>query len=135
MSFSSICGWSDIVQVVFQQEISAEALAVADRLRSEYVISVEGTVVERAPETVNPKLKTGNIEVRAEHVKIINAAKTPPFPLDEQVDVDEAVRLKYRYLDLRRQPMQEMLRLRHRAAKVIRDFLDANGFWESKLPC
>lgn len=125
---------SGIVQVVFQQEFSAEALAVADRLRSEYVISVEGTVVERAPETVNPKLKTGNIEVRAEHVEIINAAKTPPFPLDEQVDVDEAVRLKYRYLDLRRQPMQEMLRLRHRAAKVIRDFLDANGFWEIETP-
>ncbi len=125
---------SGIVQVVFQQEFFAEALAVADRLRSEYVISVEGTVVERAPETVNPKLKTGNIEVRAEHVEIINAAKTPPFPLDEQVDVDEAVRLKYRYLDLRRQPMQEMLRLRHRAAKVIRDFLDANGFWEIETP-
>jgi len=125
---------SGIVQVVFQPEISAEALAVADRLRSEYVVSVEGVVVERDPDTVNPKLKTGNIEVRAEQVEIINTAKTPPFPLDEHVEVDESVRLKYRYLDLRRQPMQEMLRLRHRAAKVIRDFLDAHGFWEIETP-
>ena len=125
---------SGIVQVVFQPEFSAEAAAIADRLRSEYVVCVEGTVVERDPETVNPKLKTGKIEVQAEKVEIVNTSKTPPFPLDEQVEVDEAVRLRYRYLDLRRQPMQEMLRLRHRAAKVIRDFLDAHGFWEIETP-
>ncbi len=125
---------SGIVQVVFQPDFSAEALEVADRLRNEYVISVQGTVVERDPETVNPKLKTGNIEVRADHVEIFNTSKTPPFPLDEQVDVDEAIRLKYRYLDLRRPQMQQIMQLRHRTAKVIRDFLDAHGFWEIETP-
>lgn len=125
---------SGIVQVVFHPEFSAEAMEVADRLRNEYVISVQGVVVERDPETVNPKLKTGKIEVRAEQVEILNPSKTPPFPLEEQVEVDEAVRLRFRYLDLRRPQMQQMMQLRHRAAKVIRDFLDAHGFWEIETP-
>ncbi|OUM88454.1 MAG: aspartate--tRNA ligase [Bacillus thermozeamaize] len=125
---------SGIVQVVFHPEFSAEAMEVADRLRNEYVIGVQGVVVERDPETVNPKLKTGKIEVRAEQVEILNPSKTPPFPLDEQIEVDEAVRLKYRYLDLRRPQMQQIMQLRHRAAKVIRDFLDTHGFWEIETP-
>ncbi|WP_248927355.1 aspartate--tRNA ligase [Paenibacillus hamazuiensis] len=125
---------SGIVQIVFNPEFSAEAHAVADKCRTEYVLSVRGKVVDRDPETVNKNLKTGEIEVRITEAEILNAAKTPPFFIEDGIEVDEAVRLKYRYLDLRRPEMQRTLMLRSKAAKLFRDFLDENGFVEIETP-
>ena len=125
---------SGIVQVVFNPDFSGEALAVADRARNEYVLAVSGTVVERSADTKNPNLETGEIEVRITEIEIMNAAKTPPFFIEDGVEVDEQVRLKYRYLDLRRPEMQRSLYLRSKAAKVFRDYLDENGFVEVETP-
>jgi aspartyl-tRNA synthetase len=123
-----------IVQVVFSPEVSQEALHVAEKVRNEYVLSVEGTVVAREEGTINPNLPTGKIEIQAEQVTIINEAKTPPCIISDQTDVAEEVRLKYRYLDLRRPVMFRTLQLRHRVAKAIRDFLDGEGFLEVETP-
>lgn len=125
---------SGIVQVVFNPDFSGEALAVADRARNEYVLAVIGTVVERSEDTKNPNLETGDIEVRVTEIEILNTAKTPPFFIEDGVEVDEQVRLKYRYLDLRRPEMQRSLYLRSKAAKVFRDYLDENGFVEVETP-
>jgi aspartyl-tRNA synthetase len=125
---------SGIVQIVFSPEINTEALTAADRLRSEYVIAVKGKVVKRTPETRNPKMATGEIEVHVSELEILNTAKTPPFAIEDNTDVDETLRLKYRYLDLRRPEMQKTLILRHQVAKRFRDFLDANGFLEIETP-
>ncbi|WP_025028386.1 aspartate--tRNA ligase [Caldalkalibacillus mannanilyticus] len=124
---------SGIVQVVFHPE-QADALAVAEKVRSEYLLAVKGTVIAREPGTYNTKIETGEIEIQVENVEIINTAKTPPFMIQDQVDVDEAVRLKYRYLDLRRPEMQKTFMLRHKASKIFRDFLDENGFLEVETP-
>ncbi|NUK30814.1 aspartate--tRNA ligase [Parageobacillus sp. VR-IP] len=123
-----------IVQVVFSPEVSQEALHVAEKVRNEYVLSVEGTVVAREEGTINPNLPTGKIEVQAEQIIIINEAKTPPFIISDQTDVAEEVRLKYRYLDLRRPVMFRTLQLRHRVTKAVRDFLDGEGFLEVETP-
>ncbi|OAT74405.1 aspartate--tRNA ligase [Parageobacillus thermoglucosidasius] len=123
-----------IVQVVFSPEVSKEALNVAEKVRNEYVLSVEGTVVARDEGTINPNIPTGKIEIQAERVTIINEAKTPPFTITDQTDVAEEVRLKYRYLDLRRPVMFRTLQLRHRVTKAIRDFLDGEGFLEVETP-
>jgi aspartyl-tRNA synthetase len=123
-----------IVQVVFSPEVSKEALNVAEKVRNEYVLSVEGTVVAREEGTINPHLPTGKIEIQAERITIINEAKTPPFVITDQTDVAEEVRLKYRYLDLRRPVMFRTLQLRHRVTKAIRDFLDGEGFLEVETP-
>lgn len=124
-----------IVQVVCNPEYSPEAAAIADSVRSEYVVSITGSVVARAAETANEKLGTGKIEVRATKIDILNKAKTPPFTLnDSRIDVDEAVRLKYRYLDLRRESMQRALIVRHQTAQVIRQFLNDNGYLEIETP-
>lgn len=123
-----------IVQIVFNPEHNKEAWELADKVRSEYVLVVKGTVVERAPEAVNPKLQTGEVEVHISDIQILNEAKTPPFPIEDDIDVDEQVRLKYRYLDLRRPEMQRSLVLRSKAAKAFRDFLDSNGFVEVETP-
>lgn len=125
---------SGIVQVVFNPAYSGEALQIADRVRSEYVIAVQGKVVKRAPETVNPNLPTGEIEVQVTEIEVLNAAKTPPFFIEDGVEVDESVRLKYRYLDLRRPEMQKTLLIRSKAAKVFRDFLDKEEFIEVETP-
>ncbi|TBL81590.1 aspartate--tRNA ligase [Paenibacillus thalictri] len=125
---------SGIVQIVFNPEFSTDAHAVADKARTEYVMAVSGKVVERDPETVNANLKTGEIEVRITAAEILNAAKTPPFFIEDGIEVDESVRLKYRYLDLRRPEMQRTLILRSKAAKLFRDFLDDNGFVEIETP-
>ncbi|MCM3746670.1 aspartate--tRNA ligase [Paenibacillus pasadenensis] len=123
-----------IVQIVFNPDFSGEALAVADRARSEYVLAVKGTVVERDEETRNPNLETGEIEIRVTEIEVLNAAKTPPFPIEDGIEVDESLRLKYRYLDLRRPEMQRTLLLRSKAAKIFRDFLDGEQFVEVETP-
>ena len=123
-----------IVQVVASPDVSVEALATAERVRSEYVLSVEGTVVARTPETVNPNIATGRIEVHAERIDIINEAKTPPFAIADDTDAAEDVRLKYRYLDLRRPTMFQTLELRHKVAKAVRNFLDGERFLEVETP-
>jgi aspartyl-tRNA synthetase len=123
-----------LVQVVFNYEQDQEMFARAEEIRSEFVLSVTGTVVARAPETVNTKLATGEVEVQAVELVILNKAKTPPFYIEDGVDVDENVRLRYRYLDLRRPEMQNHLLLRHRVSKLVRDFLDRHDFLEVETP-
>lgn len=122
-----------VVQVVCAPEVP-QAHAAAQSVRGEYVVRVRGTVMRRPPNTVNPRLPTGEVEVRAVSVEVLNPARTPPFEIADGDAVDEAVRLKYRYLDLRRPEMQHNLVLRHRLAKAARDFLDAEGFVEIETP-
>ncbi|MED1917149.1 aspartate--tRNA ligase [Brevibacillus sp. DP1.3A] len=123
-----------IVQIVFNPEYNKEAWEAADKVRSEYVLVVKGKVVNRAPEAINPKLKTGEVEVHISEIEILNDAKTPPFLIEDEIEVDEQVRLKYRYLDLRRPEMQRSLILRSKAAKAFRDYLDENNFVEVETP-
>jgi aspartyl-tRNA synthetase len=125
---------SGIIQVVFNPETSKAAHKKADSVRSEYVLQVSGKVAPRQKGTENPKLATGGIEVIAESIEILNPSKVPPFYINEDVEVDENLRLKYRYLDLRRARMRKNLELRHRVVKFIRDFLDAKGFLEIETP-
>ena len=125
---------SGIVQIVFSPEINQTALAKADAARTEFVISVRGKVRMRSEDTVNPAMATGEVEVCGEEIRILNPAKTPPFYIQDNVDVDETVRLKYRYLDLRRPEMQSNLILRHRVAKAMRDFFDKRDFLEVETP-
>ncbi|OIQ11752.1 aspartate--tRNA ligase [Neomoorella thermoacetica] len=124
---------SGLVQVVCDPK-SGPAFQKAEEVRNEYVVAVRGLVRRRPEGTVNPKLPTGEIEVVAEEFRLLNRAKTPPFYIDDGIDVDEALRLRYRYLDLRRPEMQRLLYLRYRTTRAIRDFLDARGFWEIETP-
>ena len=126
-----------ITQVVCDPERSPAARAahrVASELRSEYVVQVTGTVVARLPGTENPHLSTGAIEVAAEEIKILSPSRTTPFPISDAISVDESLRLKYRYLDLRRPSMRDNIILRHRVVKAIRDYLDERGFLEIETP-
>ena len=125
---------SGMVQVVFNPEQSPQAYQVADELRPEWVVQVRGTVRARPPGTENPGLDTGEVEIVAEEATVLNASLTPPFYLTDDVEVDESLRLRYRYLDLRRPQMLRNLVLRHRVVKFIRDFLDARGFLEIETP-
>ncbi|MDF9413758.1 aspartate--tRNA ligase [Brevibacillus laterosporus] len=125
---------SGICQVVFNPEVNKEAWEKADRVRSEYVLSVKGKLINREPEAVNPKIKTGEFELLATEITILNDAKTPPFLIEDEIDVDEQVRLKYRYLDLRRPEMQKAFYLRSKATKAFRDFLDQKGFLDIETP-
>ena len=123
-----------IVQTVFNPEISPAALKIAEQLRSEFVVTLTGKVSPRPAGTENSKLPTGEVEVIINEAEILNTSNTPPFYINEEVEVDENVRLKYRYLDLRRQRMKENLMLRHRVTKFMHDFLDARGFTEVETP-
>lgn len=123
-----------LVQVVFNFEQDADMFSRAEDIRSEFVLEVRGQVVARSPETVNGKLATGEVEVWAETLEILNKAKTPPFYIEDGVDVDENVRLKFRYLDLRRPEMYSNMVLRHKVSKLTRDFLDDEGFLEVETP-
>ena len=123
-----------IVQVVFNPELSSGSHEKAQSLRSEYVIAVQGTVVERPEGTVNPKLSTGEIEVVAKELRILNSSKTPPFLIEDEEKVAEDTRLKYRYLDLRRPSLQKNLVLRHKVAKEVRSYFDHSGFLEVETP-
>ena len=124
-----------IVQVVFDgNTMDAKAFENAEALRSEFVIEVHGIVRRRAPEAVNAKLKTGEIEVAAESLTILNTSKTPPIYIEDGTNEQESLRLKYRYLDLRRPSMQDMLKFRHRVIKLLRDYTDEQGFIEVETP-
>ncbi len=127
---------SGVVQLVFDPSRVPEAHAVAEQARSEFVLAVRGEVVARSDETVNPNLPTGEVEVRVATAEILSRAKTPPFEIEaaEAVDVDETLRLKYRYLDLRRAPMLANLTLRHKAVAAARDYLNGQGFLEVETP-
>ena len=125
---------SGIVQVVANPETSSSAHEVAETVRNEWVVQVEGVVQQRPAGMENPELPTGQVEVDVAEIIVLNPAHTPPFPINEETEVEEMVRLKYRYLDLRRQRMQRILELRHRIVKYIRDFLDERGFWEIETP-
>lgn len=123
-----------IVQVVINPVDSPESFKLAESVRSEYVLDVKGNVIRRAEGTENKKLKTGMIEIQCEQLTILNEAKTPPFPIENEMDITDETRIKYRYLDLRRPVMYETLRLRSKTVKAIRDFLDAEEFLEVETP-
>ncbi|HHW9778927.1 TPA: aspartate--tRNA ligase [Staphylococcus aureus] len=124
-----------IVQVVFNPAFSEEALKIAETVRSEYVVEIQGTVTKRDPETVNPKIKTGQVEVQVTNIKVINKSETPPFSINEEnVNVDENIRLKYRYLDLRRQELAQTFKMRHQITRSIRQYLDDEGFFDIETP-
>jgi aspartyl-tRNA synthetase len=123
-----------IVQTVFNPEISQPSLKTAEEIRSEFVVRITGEVAKRPEGTENPKIPTGDIEVIVRDTEILNRSNTPPFYINEETEVDESLRLKYRYLDLRRPRMRDNMLLRHRVVKFIRDFLDARGFVEVETP-
>jgi aspartyl-tRNA synthetase len=125
---------SGIVQLVFHPETAPTAHQAAHALRSEDVLSAAGTVVRREPQNINPNIATGEVELSVDQLGILDDAETPPFPLDEDVPVDEALRLKHRSLDLRRPPMLEALTVRHRAIVTIREVLDQHDFLEIETP-
>ncbi|NTW72331.1 MAG: aspartate--tRNA ligase, partial [Eubacteriaceae bacterium] len=115
---------SGVVQLVFNDENNSTALKIAESLRNEYVIQVEGIVVKRDPSNYNGNIATGTIEVLCDNVNILDAAKTPPIYIDDSDTSKESVRLKYRYLDLRKSRMQNNMATRHRVSKFIRNYLD-----------
>ncbi|WP_050181274.1 aspartate--tRNA ligase [Domibacillus robiginosus] len=123
-----------IMQIVFNPEISAEALAIAEKVRNEYVLDVKGTIVKRDAETVNENIPTGTIEVHVTEINVLSEAKTPPFMIEDGTEVNEDVRLKYRYMDLRRPVMFETLKMRSDVTKTIRDYLDEGGFLDVETP-
>jgi aspartyl-tRNA synthetase len=125
---------SGILQLVFHPETAPEAHALAQKLRSEHVISVSGEIVRREEGNLNPRLATGEIELSVEHAETLAESETPPFPLDEDGQVDEAIRLRYRMLDLRRESMRDALTLRHTITRAMRDYLNAHDFLDIETP-
>ncbi len=123
-----------LTQVVFNPEVNPEVHAKAHQLRNEWVIAVKGTVSARPDDMANPKLVTGEIEVLVDELRILNVSQPPPFPLDEDSDVSDTVRLQYRYLDLRRPEMAANLVMRHKAVQAVRNYLNDNGFLDIETP-
>ena len=136
IAFLDLRDRTGVVQVAVNGGDAPDALAVAERVRSEYCISVQGVVRRRPAGTENANLATGTVEVAATRLEILNAAKTPPFPISDDKDgsINEMLRLKYRYLDLRRPVMHEKMRLRHEAVRLIREFMYGRGFLEIETP-
>src|SRR5947208_6129659 len=132
VTFIDVRDRAGISQVVVRENDAL--MTVAKRLRSEFVVGVSGAVQRRSEDTVNAKLATGEVEVLAREIRILNEAKTPPFQIAEDGPVSEELRLRYRYLDLRRPRLQSNIGLRHRVAMAIRRYFDANGFWEIETP-
>ncbi|HOP29644.1 MAG TPA: aspartate--tRNA ligase [Spirochaetota bacterium] len=132
--FLEIRDVTGIIQAVFDSSISAENAELADSVRSEYVVSVTGKIRERSPETVNPNIPTGNIEIVASDITILNKALVPPFPIDIRDSINEEVRLKYRFLDLRREDMREAMLKRHKMMQITRQYLSDNRFFEIETP-
>jgi len=125
---------SGIIQIVFNPELNKEAFHLAETVRSEYVVAARGKVLARSEATINPNLKTGEIEIHIEQMEVLNTAKTPPFYIEDGIDVDEILRMRYRYLDLRRPEMRDNLMLRHRIINTMREYLDQEGFIEIETP-
>ncbi|SHF66490.1 aspartate--tRNA ligase [Ornithinibacillus halophilus] len=125
---------SGVVQVVFNPDVSKSALETADSVRSEFVVQVKGKVVKREENTINPSMETGHIEVIASEIEVINKAKNPPFLIQDESDVSEDLRLKYRYIDLRRTPLQETFKMRHQITQTVRNYLNDNGYLEMETP-
>ncbi|MDR3271251.1 MAG: aspartate--tRNA ligase, partial [Peptococcaceae bacterium] len=125
---------SGIVQIVFNPDMPDGGFVTAEKLRNEFVISVRGVVRQRPAGQENLNLDTGQIEVTAEYLAILNTAKTPPFYIQDQIDVDEPLRLKHRYLDLRRPEMFAVFAQRHRVVQTMRNFFDRQGFLELETP-
>src|SRR5262245_3646234 len=123
-----------ICQVVARPEVSKDAHAKADAVRTEHVVAIRGEVTKRAAETVNTKLATGLVEVVAQEIRVLSEARTPPFPIEDEITTSEDVRLKYRYLDLRRPKLQRTLKLRHQLTMDVRRYLDEQGFYEIETP-
>jgi aspartyl-tRNA synthetase len=123
-----------ICQVVARPEVSESAHADADRVRSEFVVAVVGEVAERSTDTVNPAIRTGEVEVLAREIRILAEARTPVFPIEDEIDTSEEIRLRYRYLDLRRPRMQANLKMRHRVTTEVRRHMDEQGFLEIETP-
>ncbi|HPS81821.1 MAG TPA: aspartate--tRNA ligase, partial [Candidatus Limiplasma sp.] len=133
--FVSMRDRTGIVQVMFDSTVlDADTFALAESLRGEFVIEVVGDVRKRAPEAVNDKMPTGDVEVVARGLKLLNSSKTPPIYIDDGTNEQESLRLKYRYLDLRRPSMQNMLKFRHQVIKCLRDYIDGQGFIEVETP-
>jgi aspartyl-tRNA synthetase len=132
--FIDLCDRTGLTQVVFSPEAGPEAHLKAQELRSEFVVAIRGEVRPRPEGTANPKLPTGEIEVFADGLQIINPSLTPPFPIEDEEDLQEEIRLRYRYLDLRRPSMLRNLHLRHRVTGRVRRILDEQGFWEIETP-
>ncbi|WP_196596065.1 aspartate--tRNA ligase [Pectinatus frisingensis] len=126
---------SGLVQTVYAEDkMGKDTFPKAESLRSEYVIAVRGKVSLRSTDTINPHMQTGEIEIYCEELRILNISKTPPFYIQDNIDTDETLRLKYRYLDLRRPEMQKNIILRHRVTKIMRDYFDRNDFLEIETP-
>jgi len=123
-----------VTQVVFNPQVAPDAHEIASGLRNEYVITVSGIVNTRPEGTVNPRMTTGQVELQGHSIDILNEAKTPPFYINDEIDVDESLRLKYRYLDLRRARMQRNILLRYQIVKAIRGYLDERGFVDVETP-
>lgn len=123
-----------ITQIVFEPTYNIDAHEIGKDLRSEFVISVEGTVRKRPVDTENPKIPTGYIDIMVDKVIVLNKAETPPFPIQESAEVNEDIRLKYRYLDLRRGKMQRNMLLRHKMYQIVRNYFDQNSFVEIETP-
>ena len=125
---------SGAVQVVFNPENAADATRIAEEVRGEWVVQVKGTVNKRPNGMENSSIPTGDIEVMVDEITVLNRSLTPPFYIEEDAEADESLRLRYRYLDLRRPPMLRNLTLRHNVVKYIRDFLSDRGFLEIETP-
>ena len=132
--FIDLSDKSGVVQIVFNPELNREAHKQAHDLREGWVISVNGKVAQRPQDSINPKIATGDIEVVAENLEVLNVSSPLPFSIEDDIDAAEEVRLKYRYLDLRRPIMQRNLKLRYRVTRLVRDFLDKRGFIEVETP-
>ena len=125
---------SGMIQIVFNPDENQEAYEIANEVRAEYVVQVTGTVVKRQEGSENETLSTGSIEVKADSILVLNKSLTPPFPINQEDNVEESLRLQYRYLDLRRERMNRNLKLRHNVIKAIRSYMDANDFVEIETP-
>ncbi len=122
-----------LVQVVVDPDV-ADAFAIAEHVRSEYVLAISGIVRDRPQGTVNPNMVSGEIEILAKHIEVLNESETPPFPVESEIEVNEELRLKYRYIDLRRVAMQEKMKVRRDVTRVLRNFLDDHEFFEIETP-
>ncbi len=123
-----------LVQVVCNRAIAPEAFRIAEAVRSEYILAVIGVVAERAEGQVNPDMATGAVEVLAQEIRVLNTSKTPPIYIRDEAEPDEFLRLKYRYLDLRRAPMQRNLEIHHTTSMSVRNYLSEQGYWEIETP-